>query len=117
MNDRNLYSGHRYPAEIISHAVWLYHRFTLSFRDIEEILALRDIDVSYECIRYWCLKFGNHYATTIRARAGRFGDIWHLDEVFISFRGERHYLWRAVDQDGETLNILVQAATQGQAGS
>jgi putative transposase len=108
MNNINLYSGHRYPPEIISHAVWLYHRFTLSFRDIEEILALRGIEVSYESIRYWCLKFGNRYAKSIRSRAGRPGDAWYLDEVFLSIKGERHYLWRAVDQDGETLDILVQ---------
>ena len=108
MNNKSLYSGHRYPAEIISHAVWLYHRFTLSFREIEEILALRGIDVSYESIRYWCLKFGSQYAKKIRSKAGRSGDTWYLDEVFISTRGERHYLWRAVDQDGETLDMLVQ---------
>ena len=108
MKRNNVYSGHRYPAEIISHAVWLYYRFTLSFRDIEEILALRGIEVSYESIRYWCLKFGNRYAKRIRSRARRLGDTWYLDEVFISIRGERSYLWRAVDQDGETLDILVQ---------
>ena len=108
MKRKNYYSGHRYPSEIISHAVWLYHRFSLSFRDIEEILAIRGINVSYESIRYWCLKFGGQYAKKIRSRAGRSGDAWHLDEVFISIRDERHYLWRAVDQDGETLDILMQ---------
>jgi putative transposase len=108
MKNKNLYSGHRYPIEIISHAVWLYHRFTLSFRDIEEMFAARGIDVTYESIRYWCLKFGNRYAKKIRTRSGQPGDTWHLDEVFILIRGERFYLWRAVDQDGETLDILVQ---------
>jgi len=108
MKRKNLYSGHRYPAEIISHAVWLYHRFTLSFRDIEEMLAARGINVTYESIRYWCLKFGTRYAKKIRSKAGPCSDTWHLDEVFISIRGVLHYLWRAVDQDGETLDILVQ---------
>jgi len=92
MKKKNAYSGHRYPAEIISHAVWLYYRFTLSFRDIEEMLAARGIEVTYESIRYWCLKFGNRTAGRIRSRAGRTGDTWHLDEVFISIRGKRHYL-------------------------
>ena len=83
--------------KIISHAVWLHHRFTLSFRDIKEMLAARGIDVTYERIRYWCLKFGNPYAKKIRTRSIQLGDTWHLDEVFISIRGVRHYLWRAVD--------------------
>jgi len=108
MKNKNLYSGHRYPAGIISHAVWLYHRFTLSFLDIEEMLATRGIVVTYESIRYWCLKFGKLYAKKIRTRTRPSGDTWHLDEVFISIRGRRHNLWRAVDQDGETLDILVQ---------
>jgi putative transposase len=103
----SLYRRHRFPPEIISHAVWLYHRFTLSFRDVEDLLAERGIEVSYEAIRFWCRKFGPEYARTLRRRQGRLGDIWHVDELFITIRGERHYLWRAVDQDGEVLDILV----------
>ena len=103
----SLYRRHRFPPEIISHAVWLYHRFTLSFRDVEDLLAERGVTVSYEAIRSWCRKFGAEYARTRRRRQGRLGDIWHVDEVFITIRGERHYLWRAVDQDGDVLDILV----------
>ncbi len=103
----SLYRRHRFPPEIISHAVWLYHRFTLSFRDVEDLLAERGVTVSCEAIRSWCRKFGPEYASTLRRRQGRLGDIWHVDEVFIKIRGERHYLWRAVDQDGDVLDILV----------
>jgi len=95
------YRGHRFPPEIISYAVWLYHRFTLSFRDVEDLLAERGIAVSYESIRYWCLKFGPTYARSLRRKQGRLGDIWHVDELFITIRGQLHYLWRAVDQDGD----------------
>ena len=98
---------HRFPPEIISHAVWLYHRFTLSFRDVEDLLAERGITVSYEATRSWCRKFGPAYARTLRRRQGRLGDIWHVDELFITIRGERYYLWRAVDQDGDVIDILV----------
>ena len=105
---KNPYSGHRYPAEIISHAVWLYFRFALSFRDIEELLAARGIVVTYEAVRQWCLKFGQPFANEIRRRQGRPGDTWFLDEVFVMIGGQRHYLWRAVDQDGNVLDILVQ---------
>lgn len=108
MKNTNIYSGYRYPAQIISHAVWLYHRFTLSFRDIEELLAVRGITVSYESIRNWCLKFGNHYCNTIKKNRGRLGDTWFLDEVFIKINDVLHYLWRAVDQDGDEIDILVQ---------
>ena len=101
------YRGHRFPAEIISHAVWLYHRFTLSFRDVEDLLAERGIIVSYEAIRFWCLKFGPGYARSIRKKQGRLGDIWHVDELFVKIQGEQLYLWRAVDQDGDVLDILV----------
>ena len=103
-----MYAGYRYPAQIISHAVWLYHRFTLSFRDIEELLAARGINVSYETVRNWCIKFGNQYSSQIRKKRGQLGDIWYLDEVFIKINGVLHYLWRAVDQDGDELDILVQ---------
>jgi putative transposase len=103
----SLYRRHRFPPEIISHAVWLYHRFTLSFRDVEDLLAERGITVSYEAIRSWCRKFGPEYARTLRRRQGPLGDIWHVDEVFVTIRVERHYLWRAVDQDGDVLDSLV----------
>ena len=86
---------------------WLYHRFTLSFRDVEDLLAERGIAVSYEALRSWCQKFGPAYARTLRRRQGRLGDIWHVDELFVTIRGQRHCLWRAVDQDGEILDILV----------
>ncbi len=97
------YRGYRFPPEIISHGVWLYHRFALSFRDVEELLAKRGIIVSYETVRQWCRKFGPEYARKLKRRQGRLGDIWHVDEVFMKIRGERHYLWRAVDQDGDVI--------------
>ena len=103
------YRGHRFPAEIISHTVWLYFRFTLSFRDIDELLAARGIFVTYETIRQWCLKFGQAFANELRRRQPRRGDKWHLDEMVITMNGKHHYLWRAVDQEGYTLDILVQS--------
>jgi len=104
MKNSNLYAGYRYPAQIISHAVWLYHRFTLSFRDIEELLAARSIVVSYETIRQWC----STYCNQIKKSRGQLGDTWYLDEVFIKINGVLHSLWRAVDQDGDEIDILVQ---------
>src|SRR3954468_16115119 len=104
----NLYTHHRFPAEIISHGVWLYFRFCLSYRDVEELLLARGIIVTYEAIRKWWLKFGQAYANQLRRRRPRPGDKWHLDEVFLTINGARHYLWRAVDQDGNVLDILVQ---------
>jgi putative transposase len=103
------YTHHRFPAEIISHGVWLYYRFCLSYRDVEELLFERGVVVTYEAIRKWCRKFGQHYANQWRHRRPRPGDKWHLDEVFLTINGERHYLWRAVDQDGHVLDILVQS--------
>ncbi|MGW1659189.1 IS6 family transposase [Streptomyces atratus] len=100
--------GHRYPVEIISYCVWLYHRFPLSFREVEELMLERGVVVSYETVRRWCLKFGQAYANALRRRHPRPGDKWHLDEVFIKINGELKYLWRAVDQDGNVLDILVQ---------
>ncbi len=102
------YHRHRFPSEIISHAVWLYHRFCLSFREVEELLAERGITVTYETIRQWCQKFGPAYARKLKKRQGRLGDTWHLDEVFVAIQGKQQYLWRAVDQDGDTIDILVQ---------
>ena len=103
------YHRHRFPAEIISHCVWLYFRFTLSFRDVEEMLAMRGVALTYETVREWCLKFGQTYANGLRHKSPRPGDRWHLDEVFLKINGRLHYLWRAVDQDGDVLDILVQS--------
>ena len=100
---------HRFPAEIIRHAVWLYHVFSLSLRDVELILAERGLIVSYETVRRWCQKFASSFADRLRRRRPRPGDKWHMDEVFIRIQGVQHYLWRAVDQDGVVLDILVQA--------
>src|SRR5258707_14342104 len=102
------YHRHRFPAEIISHCVWLYFRFALSFRDVEEMLAMRGVVLTYETVREWCLKFGQTYANDLRRRSPRPGDRWHLHEVFLKINGRLHYLWRAVDQDGDVLDILVQ---------
>ena len=104
----NPYTHQRFPAEIISHGAWLYFRFCLSYRDVEELLFARGIIVTYEAIRKWCRKFGQHYAHQLRRRRPQPGDKWHLDEVFLSINGQRHYLWRAVDQDGHVLGILEQ---------
>ena len=95
------YNGHRFPAHIISRCVWLCFRFSLSFRDVEEMMVERGVVVSYESVREWCLKFGATYAKRIRAHDPRPGDRWHLDEVFLNIQGKLQYLWRAVDQDGE----------------
>ena len=105
----SLYHRRRFPAEIISHSVWLYFRFALSFRDVEEMLAMRGVALSYETIREWCLKFGQIYANDLRRKSFRPGDQWHLDEVFLKIDGRIHYLWRAVDQNGDVLDILVQS--------
>jgi putative transposase len=102
------YHRHRFPAEIISHAVWLYHVFSLSLRDVELILAERGIAVTHESVRRWCLKFGRGFAEKLRRRRPRPGDTWHLDEVYLRINGVLHYLWRAVDQHGVVLDILVQ---------
>lgn len=103
------YTGFRFPREIISHAVWLYHRFNLSFRDVEELLAARGVIVTYETVRQWCLKFGQQFANQLRRRRVQPGDKWHCDEVFLKINGQQHYLWRAVDQHGNVLDILVQS--------
>jgi putative transposase len=105
----SLYRRHRFPAEVISHCVWLYFRFSVSYRDVEEMMAMRGLLLTHETIRYWCLKFGQTYANNLRRRQARTGDRWHLDEVFLKINGRVHYLWRAVDQDGDVLDILVQS--------
>ncbi len=103
------YRGYRFPPEIISHAVWLYHRFGLSFRDVEDLLAERGVTVTHEAIRQWCRTFGLDYARRLRRRRGRMGDTWYLDEVFVKIQGRLQYLWRAVDEDGDVIDILVQS--------
>jgi putative transposase len=102
------YKRHRFPPEIIAHAVWLYFRFTLSLRLVEEMLLELGIVVSYETIRRWAIKFGADYAHRLKRKAPSRHDIWYLDEVVISINGEKRYLWRAVDQEGYVLNEIVQ---------
>ena len=102
-----LYKRHRFPAEVISHCVWLYYRFCLSFRDVEELMLERGIKLTYEAVRRWCLKFGGEYVRRLKRRKAQPGDKWHVDEVFLSINSERRYLWRAVDEVGNTLDILV----------
>ena len=109
------YKGHRYPAEIIAHCVWLYHRFPLSFREVEELMVVRGVIVTYETIRQWCAKFGPEYACRLRRRRKWPADKWHLDEVFLTINGRRQYLWRAVDQDGNVLDILVSCRRDAKA--
>jgi putative transposase len=104
----NPYAGSRYPAEIISHALWLYFRFTLSFRDIEALLAARGLLVTYETLRQGCLKFGQPFANEVQRRLPRPGNTWHLDERYLKINGQLHYLWRAVDPEGQVLDILWQ---------
>ena len=109
------YAGYRFAAEIISHAVWLYFRFPLSLRDVDELLAARGVSVSHETVRQWALKFGQSFANQIRRRLPRAGDKWHLDEVAVKIAGVQHWLWRAVDRAGMVLDILVQSRRDKQA--
>jgi putative transposase len=111
------YKGHRYPLEIINHSVWLYFRFSLSSREVEELMLARGVVVSYESIRRWCAKFGQCYANQLRRRRPHPGDTWHLDEVFVKINGITHYLWRAVDQHGNILDVLVQSRRNAKAAS
>ncbi len=111
----NPYRGFRFPAEVIEHAVWLYHCFSLSLRDVETILAARGVVVSYESIREWGMRFGRLFANTLKWRMPRTGDKWFMDEVFLRIGGKLHYLWRAVDQDGNVLDILVQSRRSARA--
>ena len=103
------YVGYRFPGELISYAIWLYFRFPLSLRMVEEMLAARGIIVSHETVRQWALKFGQEFANRIRRRLPRSGDKWHMDEVAIKIAGVKHWLWRAVDQAGMVLDVLVQS--------
>jgi putative transposase len=109
------YSGYRFPPDIISHAVWLYHRFTLSFRDVEDLLVECGITLSYETVRQWCKTFGPQYARRIKERQGSRVDRWFLDEVLVNIQGKRRYLWRAVDQDADFIATLVQKREDTQA--
>jgi putative transposase len=109
------YARYRFPPEVIGHAVWLYFRFPLSLRMVEEMLAARGILVSHETVRQWALKFGQSFATQIRRRLPAPGDKWHLDEVVINVSGRKHWLWRAVDQHGVVLDILVQSRRNSKA--
>src|SRR3954451_24220876 len=109
------YAGYRFPAEIISHAVWLYFRFPLSLRMVDELLAARGIMVSHETVRQWALKFGQAFANQIRRGLPRAGDKWHLDEVVVKVAGVTHWLWRAVDQTGMVLDVLVQSRRDKEA--
>ena len=113
--DQSPYRSYRFPPEIIAHAVWLHFRFQLSFRDVQDLLAERGMIVSHEAIRQWCAKFGAAFAAKLRRRRVRAGDKWHLDEVLLKIRGKRHWLWRAVDQHGVVLDILVQQRRDQQA--
>ena len=106
----NTYKRHRFPPEIISYAVRLYVRFNLSHRDVEGLLAERGIIVSYESIRYWCIKFGSIYSRRLKLRHQGFGDTFLMGEVFVRIGGVQHYLWRAVDQDGEVVDVFLQKA-------
>ena len=109
------YRRHRFPPEIIQHAIWLYLRFTLSYRDVEELLAERGLDVSYETVRRWVLKFGPLIARKLRQGRPRPSERWHLDEMVVRIAGKRMYLWRAVDHEGEVLDMLVQRRRDTQA--
>ena len=109
------YTGHRFPPVVIQQAVWIYLRFTLSYRDVEELLAERGLDISYETVRRWVVKFGPVYARNLRRLRPRPTRTWHLDEMAVTIRGERFWLWRAVDREGEVLDILVQTRRDKQA--
>jgi len=105
----HLYRGHRFAADVISQVVWLYFRFSVSYREVEEMMAWRGVQLTYETVREWCCKFGPYFAEELRRRnKRRLGSKWHLDEVFLKIKGVRHYLWRAVDQNGAVIDILVQ---------
>ena len=101
--------GYRYPASIISYSVWLYHRFSVSLRDVQDLLAARGVIVSHETIRDWSMKFGVQFAAAIRRKRGKPSDKWHLDEMVITIKGVKHWLWRAVDSNGDVLDVLLQS--------
>jgi putative transposase len=109
------YHRHRYPIEVVSRSVWLYFRYSLSYRDVEEMMLERGVTVSYETIRAWCQKFSAKYSKRLKKWRGLVGDTWHLDEVYLKIDGRNQYLWRAVDQDGEVIDILVQSHRDSRA--
>ncbi len=111
----SLYKRHRFPPTIIQYVVWLYRRFNLSNRDIEDLMAERGIGISYESIRLWCIKFGPKYARRLRRRHQGYGDSFFIDEVFVKIPGRQHYLWRAVDQDGDVVDVFLQCRRDGKA--
>ena len=111
----NTYKRHRFPPDIISYAVWLYYRSNLSYRDIEDLVAERGITVSYETIRLWCNKFGARYARRLKRKHRGYGDTFYIDEIFVKINGGQHYLWRAVDQEGEVVDVYLQAKRDGSA--
>lgn len=115
MNESKTYKRHRFPPEIIQYTVWLYYRFNLSHRDIEDLLAERGASVSYEAIRLWCKKFGAKFADKLKRKHQGFGDTCFIDEVFVKIGGEQHYLWRAVDQDGDVVDVYLQKRRDGAA--
>lgn len=111
----NISKRYRFPPQIIQHAVWLYHRFNLSHRDIEDLLSERGIEVSYEAIRLWCNKFGPEFTKRLKRKRNDFGDTFYIDEVFVKINGVQHYLWRAVDQDGDVIDVFLQERRDGKA--
>ena len=111
----NTYKRHRFPPDIISYAVWLYFRFNLSHRDIEDLLAERGITVTRESIRLWCIKFGAIYSRRLKRKHRGYGDTFYIDEVFVKINGKQHYLWRAVDQDGDVVDVFLQSKRDGAA--
>ena len=113
----NTYKRHRFPPDIISYAVWLYYRFNLSHRDIEDLIAERGIIVSREAIRLWCFKFGAIYTRRLKRKHRGYGDTFFIDEIFVKINGKQHYLWRAVDQDGEVVDVYLQAKRDGAAAT
>lgn len=109
------YKRHRFPPDIISYAVWVYYRFNLSYRDVEDLLAERGVVVSREAIRSWCIKFGAIYTRRLKKSHRGFGDTFFLDEVFVKINGKQHCLWRVVDQDGEVVDVFLQSRRNGAA--
>ena len=117
MNSVQYYPRHRFPVDVISQCVWLYFRFSLSLRDVEMMMAERGVVLSYETVRNWCDKYGQQYAKRLKKRCGPMGDTWHLDEVYLKIDGRLQYLWRAVDQEGGVIDILVQSRRNAGAAS
>ena len=115
MKKQNIYQRYRFPSVIIQYSVWIYYRFNLSHRDIEDLLAERGINVTYETIRLWCNNFGLKYANRLKRKHLGYGDTFFIDEVFIKIDGKQHYLWRSVDQDGEVVDVYLQKRRDGVA--